>query len=92
MNVMVRDGFSILERMIDPTHGDFTPAVAKYFLSFDFTEEEHARRDALSERAAAGTLSESEAAELDQLLAANALLTVLQSKARLSIHPKNPAA
>ena len=82
---MVLEGISILERMIDPDHGDFTPDVAKYFLSFDFTLEQHARCDALFEKAAAGTLSETEARELDELIAANALLTVLQSKARLSI-------
>jgi hypothetical protein len=89
---MVIEGVSILERMIDPEHGDFTPEVAKYFLSFDFSPEQHARYEMLSTRAAEGILSQSEAAELDELLAANALLTVLQSKARLSLHPQTPAA
>ncbi len=89
---MVIEGLSILERMIDPGHGNFTPDVAKYFLAFDFSPEQHARCDVLSEKAARGALSESEAVELDELIAANAILTALQSKARLSIHSQTPAA
>jgi hypothetical protein len=89
---MVVDGVRILERMIDPAHGDFSPEVARYFLSLDFSSEQHARCDVLSSKASKGTLTESEAAEFDELLAANSLLTVLQSKARLSIHAHTPAA
>jgi hypothetical protein len=37
-------------------------------------------------------LSEQEEAELDEFLAANALLTILQSKARVSLKKHNPAA
>jgi len=89
---MVIEGISILERMIDPARGDFTPDVAKYFLSFDFSPEQHARYEVLAAKAAQGTLSEKEAGDLDELIAANALLTVLQSKARLSIRQQTPAA
>ena len=89
---MVIEGVSILERMIDPGHGDFTPDVAKYFLSFDFSADQHARYEALSAKAAEGTLSEKDAGELDEFIAANAILTALQSKARLSIREQNPAA
>jgi len=89
---MVAEGISILERMIDPDHGDFTPEVAKYFLSFDFSPEQHARYEILSGKAAEGTLSQNEAGELDELIAANAILTVLQSKARLSMRQQTPAA
>jgi uncharacterized protein with NAD-binding domain and iron-sulfur cluster len=89
---MLFGGISSLERLIDPDNGNFTADVAKYFLAIDFTPEQHARCEALSGKAASGTLSESEAAELDELLAANALLTVLQSKARQSIHRQTPAA
>lgn len=85
-------GLSILERIIDPGLGDFTPEVARYFLSFDFSPDEHARCEALSGKAAEGTLSENEASELDEFLAANALLTVLQSKARMSVRQQTPAA
>jgi hypothetical protein len=89
---MVIEGLSILERIIDPAHGDFTPDVAKYFLSFDFSPEQHARYEVLAAKAATGTLSETEVGELDEFIAANALLTVLQSKARLSIRQQTPAA
>ncbi len=89
---MVIEGISILERMINPDHGDFTPEVAKYFFSFDFSPEQHARYEMLAGKAAEGTLLQNEAAELDELLAANAILTVLQSKARLSMRQQTPAA
>ena len=85
-------GIQVLESMIDPTHGDFSPEVAKYFLSIDFSADQHARCEALSALASEGKLSETEANELDELLAANAILTVLQSKARLSIGHQTPAA
>jgi hypothetical protein len=85
-------GMSILERMIDADNGDFTPEVARYFLSLDFSPQEHARCETLSGKAAEGTLSEDEAGELDEFLVANALLGVLQSKARISIRRRTPAA
>ena len=78
--------------MIDPDHGDFTPEVAKYFLSFDFSPEQHARYEILAGKAAEGALSQNEAGELDEMIAANAILTVLQSKARLSTRQQTPAA
>ena len=71
-------GISILERIIDPGAGNFTPEVARYFMSFDFSPDQHARCELLSGKAADGTLSQDEANELDEFLAANALLTVLQ--------------
>jgi len=78
--------------MIDPDRGTFTPDVARYFLSLDFSPEERARCEFLSGKAAAGTLSDEEAGELDEYLAANALLAVLQSKARISMRQRTPAA
>ncbi len=89
---MILGGLSSLERLIDPDNGNFTPEVAEYFLAIDFSPDQHALYESLSGKAAAGTLTESEAAELDELIAANAILTVLQSKARLSIHRRTPAA
>jgi hypothetical protein len=78
-------GTSILERLIDPDDGNFTPDLARHFLSLDFSPEEHARCDVLSGKAAAGILSDDEANELDEFLAANALLVVLRSKAKATI-------
>ncbi len=89
---MAANGTSILQRLIDPDRGAFTPDVARYFLSLDFSPQEHARCELLSSKAAAGTLSDEEAGELDEYLAANALLAVLQSKARISMRQRTPAA
>jgi hypothetical protein len=85
-------GISILEQLIDRDATDFTPDVARYFLGSHFSAEQHARCEALSGKAADGVLAVDEAAELDELLAANALLAVLQSKARISVRQHTPAA
>jgi hypothetical protein len=89
---VVTSGISIVERLIDQGQSGFTPDVAKYFLSFDFSPEQHARYETLAAKAADGTLSDAEAGELDEFVAANALLTVLQSKARMATRPQTPAA
>jgi hypothetical protein len=67
-------------------------AVAEYLLQLDFPPEDHARYLELSAKAQAGTLAAEEAAELDDLLLANNVLTILQSKARVSLAQRTPAA
>jgi hypothetical protein len=86
------NGIPILERLIEPERGTFSPSHARYILSIDFTPREHARAARLSRKAAAGTLSPKEAADLDEFLAADSLLAVLQSKARLSLRKRSSAA
>ncbi len=43
----------ILERIIEPQRGGFSPEHARYVLSLDFSPEEHAVYAALSEKAQA---------------------------------------
>jgi hypothetical protein len=81
-----------LERAIAPDRGDMPDALAKQVLSMDFPPEDHARVEELSDKAQLGTLSESEAADLDEYIAANDLLTILKAKARTSLQRRTPAA
>jgi hypothetical protein len=85
-------GTSILERVIQPQHGGFSNEHAKYGLSLDFSPEEQARYAGLADKVQGGTLTEEEDAELNEFIAVNALLTILQSKARASLKKHNPAA
>lgn len=82
---------SLLERLIAPQAGTFLPDHARYVLSLGFSEDEQARCHALSYKAQDGTLTPDEEGELDEFLTANALLMVLQSKARKSLKQSDPS-
>jgi hypothetical protein len=83
---------SVLERIIEPQEGTLPANVAEYFLSLDFPKRDHSRYEELSAKAQEGTLTEAEKVDLDDLLTANDVLMILQSKARLSLKHRNPAA
>jgi hypothetical protein len=92
MHLLMVAHTAILDRIIEPQRGGFSPEHARYVLSLDFSPDEHARYAALCEMAQAGTLSDQERADLDDFLAVNALLTILQAKARISLKKHVPAA
>jgi hypothetical protein len=77
---------SALERILRPSEGDLPGDVARRLLAFDFSDDDQARYQELSEKAQAGTLSEAERVELDDLLTANDVLTILHCKARKSLN------
>lgn len=83
---------AILDRIIEPQHGGFSAEHARYVLSLDFLPEERARYAELSDKAQTGSLNSSEQTDLDDFLSVNALLTILQSKARTSLRKHNSAA
>jgi hypothetical protein len=83
-------GASILEQIIKPQIGGFSAEHARYVLSLDFSADQQARYADLASRVQEGTLSKEEEAELDEFVTANAILTILQSKARVSL--KHPSA
>ena len=89
---MLADGTRLLERIIRPGDGGMSSELAQYLLTLDFTPEQHARYATLAAKASAGTLTEDEGLEIDEYLAANALLGILQSKARQSLKQHQPAA
>ena len=82
----------ILERIIKPQQGGFSEEHAHYVLSLDFTAEEQARYLDLSSKSQNGPLDPDEQAELDDFLAVNAILMILQSKARTSLRKHTSAA
>ena len=84
-------GPSALERVFQPAQGDLPLAVARELLKFDFPPEDHARYEALSEKAQLGTLTPDEQADLDDLLAANDVLMILRAKAQISINKSSAA-
>jgi hypothetical protein len=83
---------AILERVIDPKHGDFPPELARQVLKFAFPPKDRARYVKLSYKAQDGKLSAKEQAELQDYLNVNDLLIILKGKAEVSLRDKSPAA
>jgi hypothetical protein len=75
----------ILEQIVQPEAGGFSVELARYLLSLSIPDKMKTRCFALSEKAQDGTLTDAEAAELDEFLSADSLLTILKSKARTSL-------
>ena len=88
---MIR-ALKILERAISPSRGRMSPELARQVLAWNFPPEDHERVHDLSGKAQLGTLSKEEEAELDDYLAVNDMLAILQSKARVSLKQQTPAA
>jgi hypothetical protein len=76
---------SILEHVINPKRGDLAADLARYILSLDFPETDQARFEELSVKAQQGRLTDQERAELEDFLNINDFLTIVQSKARVSL-------
>ena len=83
---------SILSRLIDPTRGDFSRAAAEAVLAINFPDADLKRVSELSDKSNAGTLTADEAAEYDSYIAAGDFLSLLKSKARLSLKEHSSAA
>ena len=82
---------AILERVIRPGAGDLPSELARYILGLQIDGADVDRYLLLSEKAQAGTLAPEERAELEDYLTVNAFLTILKSKARVSLRTA-PAA
>ncbi|HEX8523234.1 MAG TPA: hypothetical protein VF669_13335 [Tepidisphaeraceae bacterium] len=80
---------SALERLLRPTEGDIPADFAKKLLKLHFAESDHERCRVLSEKAQLGQLSDEERVELDDLLMANDVLTILHAKAHKSLAQSN---
>ena len=74
---------AILGRIIQLDEHALTPDAARYLLSMRLPSSDEDRVNELSEKARAGSLTESDAQELDGYLHVGSLLAVVQSKARL---------
>jgi len=76
----------ILARLIQTKRDDLSREAAEYLLSLEFDERDVLRMNELSEMARSGSLSSSEAAELDSYIHVSNLLAVIRAKARRSLH------
>jgi hypothetical protein len=76
---------AILSRVFRPERGSWSKAAAESVLDFDFPPADVRRMNALAAKARQGTLSASEAEQLDNYRDVGRLLELLQSKARLSL-------
>jgi len=73
---------AILARIIQADERELTPDAASYLLSMKLPSSDEGRVNELSAKARQGSLSESEAQELDGYLHVGSLLAVMQSTAR----------
>ena len=76
---------SILERLLQPSVGDMPADYAQRMMDIDFTDTDLARHRELAEKSQRGGMTEVERAELEELVLANDLLTILHAKAMLSL-------
>ena len=83
---------SLLEQVIDSQKGNLAPELARYILSLDFPPAARARYTELAYKVQEGALSPQEKSELESFIAVNAFLSVVQSKARVSLRNNKPAA
>src|SRR5437879_5901356 len=80
-----RTASAICGRIVKPDRGTLTPELARAILKLDFDPEDHERVGILSATAQKGTLTPEERAEPEEYIRVNHEVTLLQSKARLSL-------
>ncbi len=78
---------AILARLFQAREGDLSPEAARYLLAFRFDERDIERVNVLSEMAQLGTLSATDEAELHSYIHVGNLLSIMQSRARMSLMP-----
>jgi hypothetical protein len=83
---------SALERLLRPGEGDLPVDFARRILALDFSAADQARYRELSEKSQLGQLTDDERIELDDLLTANDVLTILRAKAQTSLNRTSSAA
>ena len=82
---------SALERLLRPAEGDLPLDFARRLLALDFAESDHTRYRELSDKSQLGQLTRDEEIELDDLLTANDVLTILRAKAQTSLNKSSAA-
>jgi hypothetical protein len=82
----------ILSRVIAPGEPNLPPDTAKILLTFDFGREDHDRMNQLAEKAREGTLTAEEQAEIDCYERVGHFLSLLRSKARISLRQQANAS
>jgi len=75
----------ILFRIIDPGRATLPSQTAEMILALDFPVEDRVRMDELAEKARSGTLAAKDQVELDAYERVGHFLSLLKSKARMSL-------
>jgi len=76
---------TILRRLIEPRKPTLPPEAAKAILGLEFAPQDRARMSALAARARAGALTAEEQREIDAYSRVGSLVSILKSKARVSL-------
>jgi hypothetical protein len=82
----------ILARVIDASNPSMTAEGARALLQLGFTEADHARMAVLARKSNEGALSDDERREFEGFVFVGDLLSLLKSKARLSLRKQTTAA
>lgn len=82
----------VFNRLIDATNPTLTPEAAAGFLQLGYSEADHGRMAELAAKSSEGTLSSDERRELESYVFVGDVLSLLKSKARLSLRKHSPAA
>jgi hypothetical protein len=82
----------IFSRVIDASNPNLTPQAAQGILSLGYCESDHTRMQELACKSNEGTLTADERRELEAYVSVGDLLSLLKSKARLSLQKHSPAA
>ena len=82
----------IFTRLIDASNPSLTPEAAAGILQLGYGESDHLRMAELAEKSCEGTLTPDEQRELASYVFVGDVLSLLKSKARLSLRQHSPAA
>ena len=85
-------GRNVLNKLLDPIGDLLTPEVAARLAAFQADAATQAKLDELADKAQTGQLSQDDAREYDEYLAAIDLITVLQVKARRVLQKQSVTA
>jgi hypothetical protein len=75
----------IWARLIQAQQAPISPETARYLLSIDFSEADHARMQELMDKSNEGALTSDEKAELDGYVNIANVLSVMHSRARVAL-------
>jgi len=82
----------IFNRVIDASNPTLTPEAAAGILQLGYSESDHRRMAELAEKSNQGTLTPDERREFESYVFVGDVLSLLKSKARLSLRKHSPAA
>ncbi len=82
----------VFSRLIDASNPTLTPQAAAGILQLSYSEADHRRMAELAQKSAEGLLTSDERRELESYVFVGDVLSLLKSKARLSLRNHSPAA